>query len=47
MLRRLQHNVPSPLLEVYVGLPRPINRGWFEVDGDEDGQMIAGQCGGD
>ena len=30
-------------LEVDVGSPRPINRGLFGFDGDEDGQMIAGQ----
>ena len=30
-------------LEVDVGSPRPINRGQFGVDGDEDGQMMAGQ----
>ena len=29
-------------LEVDVGSPRTINRGQFVVDGDEDGQMIAG-----
>ena len=34
-------------LEVDVGSPRPINRGQFGVDGDEDGQIIAGQGGGD
>ena len=28
-------------LEDYVGSPRPINRGQFGFDGDEDGQMIA------
>ena len=26
-----------------VGSPRPINRGQFGVDCDEDGQIIAGQ----
>ena len=31
---------PVRLLEVDVGSPRPINRGQFRVDGDEDGQMI-------
>ena len=30
-------------LEVDVGSTRPINRGQFGVDGDEDGQMTAGQ----
>ena len=30
-------------LEVDVSSLRPINRGRFGVDGDEDGQMIAGQ----
>ena len=35
---------PEPcLLEVDVDSPRPFNRGQFGVDGDEDGQMIAGQ----
>ena len=34
-------------LEVDVGSTRPINRGLFEVDGDADGQMIAGQSGRD
>ena len=34
---------PVRLLEVDVGSSRPINRGQFGVDGDEDGQMIAGQ----
>ena len=34
---------PVRFLEVDVGTPRPINRGQFGVDGDEDGQMIAGQ----
>ena len=29
-------------LEVYVGMSRPINRGQFGVDVDEDGQMISG-----
>ena len=33
---------PVRFLEVDVGL---INRGQFGVDGDEDGQMIAGQLG--
>ena len=27
----------------FVGLLRPINRGQFRVDSDEDGQMIADQ----
>ena len=30
-------------LEVDVGSSRPINRGQLGVDGDEDGQMIAGK----
>ena len=34
---------PVRFLEVDVGSPRPINRGQFGVDCDEDGQMIAGQ----
>ena len=34
---------PVRFLEVDVGSPRPINRGQFGVDGDEDGQMIASQ----
>ena len=34
---------PVRFLEVDVGSPRPINRGQFGVDGDEEGQMIAGQ----
>ena len=34
-------------LEVDVGMPRPINRGQVGVDGDEDGQIIAGQSGRD
>ena len=34
---------PVCYLEVDVGSPRPINHGQFGVDGDEDGQMIAGQ----
>ena len=34
---------PIRLLEVDVGSPRPINCGQYGVDGDEDGQMIAGQ----
>ena len=34
---------PVRFLEVDVGSPRPINRGHFGVDRDEDGQMIAGQ----
>ena len=38
---------PVRFIEVDVGLPRPINRGQFGVDGEEDGQMIAGQCGRD
>ena len=38
---------PVRILEVDVGSPRPINRGQFRVDGDEDGQMIAGQRGRD
>ena len=38
---------PGCLLEVVVGSPRPINRGQFRVDGDEDGQMIAVQGGKD
>ena len=37
------NNVPILFLEVDVGTPRPINRGQFGVDCDEDGQMIAGQ----
>ena len=35
---------PVGFLEVDVGSPRPINRGQFRVDGDEDGQLIVGQC---
>ena len=34
---------PDRFFEVDVGSPMPINRGQFGVDGDEDGQMIAGQ----
>ena len=34
---------PVRFIEVDVGLTRPFNRGQFGVDGDEDGQMIAGQ----
>ena len=34
---------PVRFLEVDVGSQRPINRGHFGVDGDEDGQKIAGQ----
>ena len=34
---------PVRFLEVDVRSPRPINREKFGVDGDEDGQMIAGQ----
>ena len=34
---------PVRFLEVDVGSTRPNNRGQFGVDGDEDGQMIAGQ----
>ena len=34
---------PVSFLEVDVGSPRPINRGQLGVDGDEDGQIIAGQ----
>ena len=34
---------PDRFLEVDVGSTRLINRGQFGVDGDEDGQMIAGQ----
>ena len=34
---------PVRFLEVDVGSPRPNNRGLFGVDGDEDGQVIAGQ----
>ena len=30
-------------LQVDVGSPRPINREQFGVDGNEDGQLIAGQ----
>ena len=33
---------PVRFPEVDVGSPRPINRGQLGVDGDEDGQMIAG-----
>ena len=29
--------------DVDVDSPRPIHRGQFRVDGDEDGQLIAGQ----
>ena len=38
---------PVRFLEIDVGSPKPINRRNFRVDGDEDGQMIAGLCGGD
>ena len=34
---------PVRIPEVDVCSPRPINRGQVGVDGDEDGQMIAGQ----
>ena len=34
---------PIRFLEVDVGSPWPINRGLFGVDGDEDGQVIAGK----
>ena len=34
---------PVCFLEVYVGSPRHMNCGQFGADGDEDGQMIAGQ----
>ena len=34
---------PVRFLEVDVGMSRHINCGQFGVDGDEDGQMIAGQ----
>ena len=34
---------PVRFLEVDAGSPRPINRGQFGVDDDDDGQMIAGQ----
>ena len=34
---------PVRFFEIDVGSPRPINRGQFGVEGDEDGQMIAGQ----
>ena len=34
---------PVCLPEVDVVSPRPINRGQFGFDGDEDGQLIAGQ----
>ena len=34
---------PVQFLEVDVGSPRPINRGQYGVDGNEDGQMTAGQ----
>ena len=34
---------PVSFLDVDVGSPRPINRGQFGVDSDEDGQTIAGQ----
>ena len=36
---------PVRFREVDVGPPWPINSGQYGVDGDEDGQMIAGQCG--
>ena len=38
---------PVRFLEVDVGSPRLVNRCQFGVDGGEDGQMIAGQCGSD
>ena len=34
---------PVRFHEIYVGSPRPNNRGQFGVDGDKDGQMIVGQ----
>ena len=34
---------PVRFIDIVVGSPRTINRGKFGVDGDEDGQMIAGQ----
>ena len=34
---------PVLFIEVDVGSTRPINRGQFGVDGDEDGLIIAGQ----
>ena len=34
---------PVRCLEIDVGSPRLVNRGQFGVDGDEEGQMIAGQ----
>ena len=34
---------PVRFIEVDVGSQRPISRGQFGVNGDEDGQMIAGQ----
>ena len=34
---------PARFHEVVVGSPRRIDRGQFGVDGDEDGQMVAGQ----
>ena len=34
---------PVRFIEVDLGSPRPINRGQLGVDGDEDGQMFAGQ----
>ena len=40
---RFSITCPVRFLEVDVGWPRPINRGQFGVDGDEDGKMIAGQ----
>ena len=38
---------PVHILEVDLCSTRPMNRGQFGVDGDEDGQMIAGQWGRD
>ena len=37
------YRAQSAFIEVDVGSPRPFNRGQIGVDGDEDGQMIAGQ----
>ena len=34
-------------LDVDVGSTRPINRGLLGVEGDKDGQIIAGQSGRD
>ena len=34
---------PVRILEVHVGSQRSIYRGQFGIDGDEDGQMFAGQ----